>query len=271
MSYQSVTIQSNPTGPDAPVDASAANPANSADVVASSPETADTSDRPSWLPEKFKSPEDLARAYSELEGKLGGAKDEPDQDQKTENVPEEGPKDPDQEQNKEGQDTPANVDIAALSAEWAENGTLSDTSYADLEAKGFDRDTVNQIAAALSAQAEFATQRITEAAGGKEQLDAMFAWASTSLSADQIENYNKAFEGNDVNAAVLAMEGLKVEYQKANGSAPARTLGGRQAPAATNGYQSLAQITAAMNDPRYRTDPAYRREVEQKVALSNAF
>ena len=28
-------------------------------------------DRPEWLPEKFKSPEDMANAYSELEKKMG--------------------------------------------------------------------------------------------------------------------------------------------------------------------------------------------------------
>lgn len=35
------------------------------------PQTTDTSQRPEWLPEKYKTPEDLAKAYKELEGKLG--------------------------------------------------------------------------------------------------------------------------------------------------------------------------------------------------------
>ena len=34
-------------------------------------QAAPSSDRPEWLPEKYKSPEDLAKAYKELEGKLG--------------------------------------------------------------------------------------------------------------------------------------------------------------------------------------------------------
>ena len=33
----------------------------------------DQSDRPEWLPEKFKTPEDMSKAYSELEKKLGQA------------------------------------------------------------------------------------------------------------------------------------------------------------------------------------------------------
>ena len=35
------------------------------------PPGADTSARPEWLPEKYKSPEELAKAYKELESKLG--------------------------------------------------------------------------------------------------------------------------------------------------------------------------------------------------------
>lgn len=34
------------------------------------------SDRPEWLPEKYKSPEDLAKAYKELESKLGTKEDD---------------------------------------------------------------------------------------------------------------------------------------------------------------------------------------------------
>ena len=40
-------------------------------VTQAAPQQADSSQRPEWLPEKYKSPEDLAKAYKELEGKLG--------------------------------------------------------------------------------------------------------------------------------------------------------------------------------------------------------
>jgi len=36
----------------------------------------ETSDRPEWLPEKFKTPEDLVTSYSALEGKLGKGEEE---------------------------------------------------------------------------------------------------------------------------------------------------------------------------------------------------
>lgn len=51
------------TAAPAPVAAPTAAPA--------APQPADASQRPEWLPEKYKSPEELAKAYKELESKLG--------------------------------------------------------------------------------------------------------------------------------------------------------------------------------------------------------
>jgi hypothetical protein len=47
-------------------------------VDTSSLEQAPATDRPEWLPEKFKTGEDLAKGYAELEGKLGGAEKVPE-------------------------------------------------------------------------------------------------------------------------------------------------------------------------------------------------
>ena len=43
----------------------------SEEATESIPEEQTQEDRPEWLPEKFKSPEDMAQAYSELEKKMG--------------------------------------------------------------------------------------------------------------------------------------------------------------------------------------------------------
>ena len=44
-------------------------------VTAEDVQAAQPQDRPEWLPEKFKTPEDLAKSYTELQSKLG-SKDE---------------------------------------------------------------------------------------------------------------------------------------------------------------------------------------------------
>ena len=50
-------------------------PQEERDFVVAEDLEAKTEDRPEWLPEKYKSGEDLAKAYKELESKLG-TKDE---------------------------------------------------------------------------------------------------------------------------------------------------------------------------------------------------
>ena len=60
------------------------------------------SDRPEWLPEKFKSPEDMSKAYSELEKKLGQSPEEgteePEQVEEKAEDQEEQPQDSGEEQ-----------------------------------------------------------------------------------------------------------------------------------------------------------------------------
>ncbi|RVH83231.1 capsid assembly protein [Sinorhizobium medicae] len=217
--------------------------------------------RPEGLPEKFKSWEDMAKAYGELEKKVGAPVEEP----KTEGAEE--PK-AEEETEKKDDEVPGKVDLNALSTEFETDGKLSDASYADLEAKGYDRATVDQYIAGQNALAELATQRITGAAGGKESMDRMFAWATTSLTADEINTFNASFGNSDVNAAVIAMEQLKGKYEAANGRDP-KLLGGKPAGAAVDVFGSWAEVTEAMNDARYASDHAYRSRIEAKLGRSN--
>src|SRR5690606_30053206 len=74
-----IEIKSQPTGPDAPVEVI---PDVETATAESTSSESRTDERPSWLPEKFNSPEDLAKAYGELEKQFtqktqtGASKDE---------------------------------------------------------------------------------------------------------------------------------------------------------------------------------------------------
>ncbi|WP_085025241.1 capsid assembly protein [Ensifer aridi] len=246
--------------------AAATAPTNEAEARAQIAAEQAASERPAGLPEKFKSWEDMAAAYAELEKKLGAPTQETPVEEKTA----EGEK---TEEKPEGEtekkdEVPTKVDLNALSEEYTKDGKLSDATYADLEAKGYDRATVDQYIAGQNALAELATQRITSAAGGKESMDRMFAWASTALTADEINTFNASFANADVNAAVIAMEQLKGKYEAANGRDP-KLVGGKPPGTSVDVFASWAEVTEAMNDPRYAADHAYRARVEQKLARSN--
>jgi len=95
----------------------------------------------------------------------------------------------------------------------------------------------------------------------------MVEWAKESLTEQEISRYNRAIDTNDPEIMEQAIMGLAYRYQKENGNAP-RLLGGEGA-GSSGGFESVAQLTAAMSDPRYSTDPAYRKQVEQRLARSN--
>lgn len=217
---------------------------------------ASTPARPEWLPEGFDSPEDSAKAYADL--KAGTATTEV-----------ETPAQPEAEEVETETQTPAPVvDVKAVSAEFAEKGELSEATYADLAAKGFDKAFVDSFIEGQQARADAVDRRLTEAAGGKEHLDRMFAWASTAMTAAEINTYNASFANADVNAAEIAIGQLKAKYEAANGR-PGSLIEGKAPSPVADSFSSWAEVTVAMSDPRYSNDPAYRAKVEAKLARSS--
>lgn len=166
----------------------------------------------------------------------------------------------------------AKLDMTVLSQEFAEKGTLSDDSYKALEAAGFPKTTVDQYIAGQAALAEKRDAQALALAGGQEQFTAMASWATTGLPAAEIEQFNQVLQsGNDVQVkqAVLA---LKAQYEASVGKDPTLIKG--NAAASSTGeqpFQSRAEVTAAMRDPRYKADPAYRALVERRIGLMEVF
>ena len=54
----------------------------------------------------------------------------------------------------------------------------------------------------------------------------------------------------------------------ANGSSP-NLLQGSTGGSSSGGFTSLAQMSEAMRDPKYQTDPNFRDEVTRKLESSN--
>lgn len=221
--------------------------------------------RPEWLPEKFQSPEDMAKAYTELEKKLSGGQQTqaPTQSQETK------PTETTQEQTN---DQLTKIDISKFDAEFTANGALSDASYAELEKLGFGRDVVDAYIEGQQARSDRYVQSGYEAAGGQERFGQMVEWAKANLPKSEIAAFNAAVNSMNVDQMKLAVTGLAAKFTAANGVQPTGLMMGSANPIqATGSFQSRAQVVEAMSDPRYQTDPAYRRSVEQKLMNSNVF
>lgn len=205
-------------------------------------------DRPQWLPEKFKSPEDMARAYSELEKKLGS---KPEEGQQETTVPKVHPD-----------------AIKSYSEEYLRDGKLSDKSYAELAELGVDRSLVDAYVAGQQALVERQAESIYSTVGGKEAYSRMVGWASENLSKDEVAAFNEVVQSGDLRKINLAVSGIH-SRMKAATNEPSLVMGKSANKAPSGAFRSTAEIVAAMSDPRYKTDPAYRADIENRLSNSN--
>lgn len=239
-------------------------------------ETADSqsaTERPGWLPEKFKSPEDMANAYSELEKKLGKgeARDEkPSTDDVSDEVTPQDDTNTTEDEARE-QVEKAGLDFDELSAKYWEKGSIEEADYAKLEKAGIPRHMVDQFAEGQKAVVQLERQEAFNLVGGEDSYTEMVQWAANNLTDKEIATYDKAVNGNDKAARQMAIKGLSARFKGDSGYEPGRTVGGKGGRGGQDVYESVAELQSDMNDPRYSKDPAYIRKVEAKLARSNIF
>ena len=105
-------------------------------------------------------------------------------------------------------------------------------------------------------------------AGGKEAYEEMIGWAADNVPAGEIEMFNHVMDMESPEAAFFAIHALKYAYRNATGY-EGKMLQGKAASDTKEVFRSQAELVAAMEDPRYEKDPAYRMDVEKKLANSN--
>jgi hypothetical protein len=258
-------------------------PETNPDKVTEKKEVTPPAERPAWLPEKFKSVEDMAKSYKELEAKLGGKKAEepkaPEKpaDKKTLEIPKEEKKPEGDATKQSGADATladdalkdVGLNLEDFSKEYAEKGQLTEDSYKKLEAKGIPKATVDAFIAGQHAAAELANIKLLgETVGSQEKFNEMSQWAKTDW--DGLDDYNAAIASANPAAVKLALNTLKAAYERSRGSEPRSLVGGKSSSGGESDvYDSRQQMVKDMQDKRYKTDPAFREKVAQKLARSN--
>lgn len=223
---------------------------------------ASTEDRPEWLPEKFKSPEDMAKAYAELESKLGKPQDQ----KKTEQ-----PKADENTDTKQVEDElqSKGLNLYEFSNEFNANGGLSDDSYVKLEKAGYPRDIVDQYIEGQKARASLFESEVRSSAGGDKGFAEMVEWAKSNLSAQEIQAYNSAIDSGDLAKAKLAVSGVYQKFSASRPTEPNLFSGSTSKSTAGDAYESVAQLTKDMASPEYKSDPAFRAKVQAKLSRSS--
>ena len=219
--------------------------------------------RPDNVPEKFWDAEKgsirtdaLLTSYTELEGRLGSA---PAASQSPATTP--------AQEAQVQQTLQANgLDIASFNAEYNANGGLSPESYAKLAAAGLDRNFVDSYIAGQEAIASADIQAVYAEVGGEAEFQKVQTWAKANLPPSTLKAFNNIVDTGDRDSLIMAISGLQAKYVAANGKEPKLVNG--MPGSAVDGYRSKAEIVAAMGDPRYRKDEAYRADVAARMAVT---
>ena len=230
---------------------------------------------------KFKSVEDLAASYKELEGKLGNTPTDQAQESTEETT------------DKEQTETDTNyselygegvyevlqevgIDPEDISNRFFNDGGITDDDYSKLQEGGFSKQLVDTYLEGLKSSGnvvEIATQQIQgikDSVGGDQSYEQMTAWARSNLSSDDIQAFDQLTETGSAPAIKLAVQGLYLQYNNAMGIEP-DLVTGKAASSGPNPYRSTAEVVAAMSDKRYGKDVTYTQSVQDKLANSDVF
>jgi hypothetical protein len=224
------------------------------------PEQEVQQEKPDWLPEKFNSPEDMAKAYGELEKQFTQSR----QAETQEKVPE--VETPDVEDAKEAVES-VGLDFDAMSQEFMDTGELSEATYAELAEKGIPQEIVDAYINGQQAIASGIHNEIYNSVGGQDNYNSMINWATENMNEGEIDAFNNAVNSGSLDTARLAVEGLSSRFRSVNGTEPNLVEG--KSSSSVDAYQSWAQVTKDMKSAEYTKDAAYREAVQKKLSRSN--
>tara|TARA_R100000458_G_scaffold5225_1_gene4257 strand:- start:137 stop:940 length:804 start_codon:yes stop_codon:yes gene_type:complete len=220
---------------------------------------------------KYKNAQELEKAYVELQKKLGDNKEDSED---TEKVSAE-----DEKSEEESEFSENATLINSASDEYFKNGNkLSDETmakFASLSSQDLIKAYMEVQSKAEPSQSappaeltESDINQIKNSAGGDASYANIINWAKSNLDQSQIAAFDEVIDTGSVQAIQLAVSGLKSEYDNANGT-EGRMVTGKTAPQNKDVYRSQAELVRAMSDKRYDTDPAYRRDVIEKLERSD--
>ena len=222
---------------------------------------------------KYKNAEDLEAAYLSLLQKLGQV-EEVDYESSDEGYEEEEGADEEVSEN-----APAISLINEASDEYyANDGTLSEetiSKFSEMSSQDlveaymemYENGQVGQASQGVE-MSEAQVNSVMNAAGGEANYNEVVEWAAGNLPDRQIDAFDSVVDSGNPAAIGIAFQGLQSAYQEANGY-EGRMLQGRAPSSSGEVYRSQAELVAAMGDPRYDTDPAYRADVIQKLEQSD--
>jgi hypothetical protein len=112
-----------------------------------------------------------------------------------------------------------------------------------------------------------AAKTIVDSVGGQDAYNDTLAWAADNLKPEEVAAYDNVVNTGNKDAIFFAVQALNQRFKDSTGF-EGQQISGRAPKSTVKGFRSNAELANAISDPRYRNDPAYRYDIEQKLAAS---
>ena len=217
---------------------------------------------------KFKSAEDLEKAYLELQKKLGQKeKDESSSTDETES-----------DESPDESESPVTKRVSFLKEASEEYYSNDNQLKPETINKLKEMPSEELIEAYMEWQkgnpavqsqplSDEAAKSIVSSVGGQDAYNDTLAWAADNLKPDEVAAYDNVVNSGNKDAIFFAVQALNQRYKDSVGF-EGQQVSGKSTKSQVKGFRSNAELATAIGDRRYRTDPAYRFDVEQKLAAS---
>ena len=213
---------------------------------------------------KYKNAQELEQGYIELQKKLGeGEAEEPVAEAEEEEY-----------EGEEGEE-----DISILDELW-EYELNNEEFHEDAVAELQQMDPVDlanlhieyrkQVEEQAVAPKDFTEAEMSElkgVVGGDENYQNMLQWAGANLNQQEIDMFDAVMQRGDALGAFFAIRSLAYRYNDAAGY-EGKMLTGNAPKTSGSQYRSQQEVIQAMSDPRYESDPAYRKDIMDKLKRS---
>jgi len=206
---------------------------------------------------KYKDAQELEKAYLELQTKLGESQST------TEDSPEEF------EQEVEPPDA---SDILDRLWDEAQNETYSDDIVKEINDMSSSDLAQMHLQYRLNNQPQTLTDtqvgQLKNIVGGDAGYQDMMSWAKGALKSTEIDMYDAVMERGDPMSCFFAVEAMRYRMAEERG-VEGKMLTGKAPSNSRDSFSSQAQVVEAMSDPKYDKDPAYRKEIMDKLERSD--
>jgi hypothetical protein len=219
---------------------------------------------------KFKSAEDLEKAYLELQKKLG-TKEEDDSAPNDDSTPDSTP-----DEEEEKSPVAKRVDFLKEASDeyYSNNNELKPETIQKLKElpseeliEAYLELQKNNPVAKAQPLSDDAAKTIVDSVGGQNAYNDTLAWAADNLKPEEVAAYDNVVNSGNKDAIFFAVQALNQRYKDSVGF-EGQQISGRAPKSTVKGFRSNAELANAISDPRYRNDPAYRYDIEQKLAAS---